>query len=604
VSGFRCQLVGLEELKADSQRPSFRVEIMSGLPETIEELSARVGALERRVRDLEQGAAASARSAATASTAAAVLGPVPELPSGEQVSSAFLLLGKSMLGIAGAYLLRALAESGILPRLLIAAVAIAYAIAWLVAASRAPARMRLAPVLYAATSTLILAPMLWELTMRFHALTPVASAAVLAFFVAAATVLSWNTEHARDFAVAYGATALTALALSIVTHEMIAFFALLLGMLAVCEYRYLRSGLEGVRVLVAAAADCAAWFLIVIYRNPANSRPDYPALGPAALAIPATLLLAITTTGIGIKTAVLKRRINTFETVQCVLAFLLWILTGLFLLPNVSARLVGVICLLFSAGCYSAAYGLFRRWEELRNFHVFALWSAALFVAGAFLALPSAWAAACLALASIASAVVAVRICCTTLECHGVVYLGVAAIACGLLEYSFQALAGGMPATVAWSVFLVSGCALVCYLAAREREGERWQLQVLHVAPALLAVCAVAALTAHGALRLIAIRVAPTAFHIAFIRTLILSLLALALAFAGARWRRLELKRIAWATLAFIGAKLVFEDLRHGHMGFIAASIFLFALTLIGVPRLARASHQGSSAHLNEVHSG
>jgi len=568
---------------------------MNELPETLEQLSARVDALERRVRDLEHGATSPARSEVPAATA--ILGPGPELPSGEQVTGAFLLLGKSMLGIAGAYLLRAVSESGVLPHLLIAAVAIAYAIAWLVAASRAPSRMRLAPVLYAATSALILAPMLWELTMRFHVLSPIASAAVLAFFVAAATALSWRKISAPDFVVTYGAAALTALALSIVTHEMIAFFMLLLGMLAVCEYWCLRSGLQGVRLLVAAAADCAAWFLVVIYRNPASSRADYPALGPAALAIPATLLLAITATSIGFRTAALKRTITLLETVQCVVAFLLWVLTGLFLLPHFSARVVGAICLLFAAACYGAAYGLFRPSAALRNFHVFALWSAALFVTGAFLSLPSAWAVACLALASVGGTVVAVRICCTTLECHGIVYLGVAAVACGLLEYSFRALAGAVPATVPWSIFLVSGCALVCYVAAREREGERWQLQALHLAPALLAACAVAALTAHGALWLVALRVAPAVFHVAFIRTLILCSLALALAFAGARWQRLELKRIAWAALAFVAAKLVFEDLRHGHMGFIAASIFLFALTLIGVPRLARAGDRGQTTN-------
>jgi hypothetical protein len=46
--------------------------------------------------------------------------------------------------------------------------------------------------------------------------------------------------------------------------------------------------------------------------------------------------------------------------------------------------------------------------------------------------------------------------------------------------------------------------------------------------------------------------------------------------------------RIAYAALAFVAAKLLFEDLRHGRMEFIAASIFLFAVTLLGVPRLAR----------------
>jgi hypothetical protein len=130
---------------------------------------------------------------------------------------------------------------------------------------------------------------------------------------------------------------------------------------------------------------------------------------------------------------------------------------------------------------------------------------------------------------------------------------------------------------------------VVVYAAAREREGERWQLQLLHLVPALLIVCAAAGLGAHGVLRLVARGITPGAFHVAFVRTLILCVLALALAFAGSRWRRLELRRIAYAALALIAAKLVFEDLRQGHMGFIAGSIFLYALTLIGVPRLARA---------------
>ena len=64
--------------------------------------------------------------------------------------------------------------------------------------------------------------------------------------------------------------------------------------------------------------------------------------------------------------------------------------------------------------------------------------------------------------------------------------------------------------------------------------------------------------------------------------------LALGLAYAGARWHRVELTRIAYAALALLAAKLLFEDLRHGHLEFIAGSIFLFAVTLITVPRLAR----------------
>jgi hypothetical protein len=196
---------------------------------------------------------------------------------------------------------------------------------------------------------------------------------------------------------------------------------------------------------------------------------------------------------------------------------------------------------------------------------------------------------ALLALAAIGSAIVAGRMCSTTLECHGIIYLTAAVLSCGLLEYSFRALAGKMPGTVAWSILLVSGCALFCYLAAREREGEGWQQQALHLVLVLLAVCAVSALMVQGGLGLLALGITPDVFHVAFIRTLVLSALALGLAFAGSRWHRPEMRRIAYAALGFLAIKLMFEDLRHGRLEFIAASILLFALALIGVPRLARA---------------
>ena len=568
-------------------------EVMNNLPETLEELGSRIDALEKRVHELELASVVEARPDAHPAAAAVVAGPAQDAPSGEQTSSVFLLLGKSMLGIAGAYLLRALAESGVLSRLLIAAVAIAYAIAWLAAAARTTSRLRWASALYAATSALILAPMLWELTMRFRVLTPVGSAAVLGLFVVAATALSWRKAGSTDLAVAYGAAAFTALALSMVTHEMIAFLAMLLAMLAICEYRYLATARPGVRMLVAAVSDCAVWFLIVIYRSPASERVDYPVLGTVALAGPASVLLLLTATSVVFKTAALRRRITAFETVQSVIAFLLWVLSGLFLLLNFSVRIAGMVCLVLAVACYGTAYGVFRRAAAIRNFQVFAWWSAALLLAGVYLTLPAGWAIACLALAAIASAIVAVRICCTTLECHGAIYLAVAALGCGLFDYSFHALAGSIPGQVAWSVELVAGGALVCSIAARESEGEGWRLQALHLLPALLAVCAIAALVAHGALWVAAGWIHRGVVDPGFIRTLILCTMAVAAAFAGARGRRLELKRMAYALLAFIAVKLVFEDLRNGNMVFIAGSIFLFALTLIGVPRLARSGQGG-----------
>ena len=162
-----------------------------------------------------------------------------------------------------------------------------------------------------------------------------------------------------------------------------------------------------------------------------------------------------------------------------------------------------------------------------------------------------------------------------------------------MLGYSFKALAGTMPTQVSVSILFVCACALLCDIAAREREGEAWQRQVLHLIPALFAVCAVAGLTAQGS------TVAGRAPHCTggvprgiyphadLVRDRADAGIC-RIAVASARDERASPTQ----RCLFVAAKLFFEDLRHGHMGFIAGSIFLFALTLIGVPRLAKVGHR------------
>jgi hypothetical protein len=107
---------------------------------------------------------------------------------------------------------------------------------------------------------------------------------------------------------------------------------------------------------------------------------------------------------------------------------------------------------------------------------------------------------------------------------------------------------------------------------------------------AALAVAAGAAVLLWALVCLTTIVTPPQTFHIAVIRTLAGCSIALVLAWAGSRWQRAELAWIAYAVLAFIASKLLFEDLRHHHLGFAAASIFLYAVTLLCVPRLVRSN--------------
>ena len=78
-------------------------------------------------------------------------------------------LGRALLGLAGAYLLRAFTESGALPHRAGIAAGLLYAMGWLIWAARTPATQRIETALHSLTSVLVLAPLLWEATLRFHA---------------------------------------------------------------------------------------------------------------------------------------------------------------------------------------------------------------------------------------------------------------------------------------------------------------------------------------------------------------------------------------------------------------------------------------------------
>jgi hypothetical protein len=563
---------------------------MDDLPDALARLSDRLEQLERRVSALERSSESSHSVATRAASPTRGISAAGNsgLP---LAGGVFPVVGKALLGIAGAYLLRALAESGTLPQMVIVGLALAYAGMWLLWAARIPANVPFASAAYALTSGLILAPMLWELTLRFKVLPAFVTAVVLSTFVVGALVLAWRRNLAAVVWIANVTAAFTALALMIATHDLAPFVAALLVMATASEFAAKRNPCRRIRYLAAPAADFAIWILIYIYSLPGGARAEYPAVeGVALLTLPSVLFL-IYGASVGLRTIWLRERITIFEIAQTVIAFLLAAFSVLWFEPGMRAGL-GVFCLLFSAACYTAAFVRFDPSQQQRNYHVYSTWSAALLLAGSFLCLPSLPLAFLLSVAAMIATVAGVRMARLTLEFHGLLYLAAAAFASGLLEYAARALAGTFPNAPGWTVWIVAASTLLCYAVGGRFPGERWNQRLLRLLSAILAVSAAATLLVSGLVWLAAIGMTPGASHVAVIRTLIISALALGLAFSGARWQRVELVWTAYGTLAFVTAKLLFEDLAQGHSGSIAISIFLYAVALILVPRMARLAPQ------------
>jgi hypothetical protein len=560
---------------------------MGDLPDGLNRLAERLESLERRVFFLEHPEVAASELAAQAASPAPA-GVTDEKLSAPLTSGMFQVLGKAMLGIAGAYLLRAVAESNALPRTALAAVAIAYALAWLIWASRAKAGDWLAGTTYACTSALILAPMLWELTLRFKVLSAPVTAGVVCGFVVAASALAWKRDFAPVLWVANATAIAISLSLAIATHEMEPFIAALLLMVLIVEYGAAQNRESGVRVLVALAADVAIWALIYVYSSPQSARADYPALGTAALLAPGLGLFLILGASLTFRTVLRGKTITVFETIETMIAFLLAACSLVYFGPPASATALGIFCVVLSGAGYAVAFVLFESAEQRRNTLVFASWSAALLIAGCLTCMPSLWQAVCIGAAAIGATFAGTRLRRSILEFHGLVFLLAAAWISGLLNEIFNTMAGSLSGAPGWGVCFVSVCAIVCYVFEKPSEEESWKRQALPILFAVLAIGAVAAMVVLGLIGLTALKVTPEAHHLAFIRTLTICMAAIALGFSGSHWRRLELTRISYAALGLLAFKLVLEDLRHGHLAFIAGSIFLFAITLIVVPRVAR----------------
>lgn len=561
---------------------------MDNLPEVLTRLNTRLNELESRVALLEHPSEVSA----------ALPPPSPlESPSPAAIASSsfaqsgatFAVIGKAMLGMAGAYLLRAVAESGSFPKLATVALAIAYAGMWLLWAARVPAREWFASTTYAVTSTLILAPMLWELTLRFKVLSPSTSATVLAAFVIASYALAWRRNLTSIVWVADLAAAITATALLIATHDLPPYLAVLLLVALLSETAACRNRWLTVRPVVALAVDLAAWMLVYIYSNPDRNPTDYANLGAAAVLTPAATLFLIYGTSVALRAVLLRQTITLFDSGQAVIAFLIAADAVLHFGSSAGLSAYGAFCLALSIAGYTTVFVLGRAAEH-RNYHIFATWSLALFLLGSFLCLPNSWLASCLGIAAIVATSFGASTHRLTLAFHGLAYLGAAAFASGLMQYASHVMAGDFPELPVPIVWIIAAASVLCYAIGGQIEETHWRPQLFHTLAASLAAGSAATALVSAMVWLTATAITPGSSRIAVIRTLAACALALTLAWLGPRWRRIELVWLAYATIAAVAAKLLLEDLRQGHPEFIAASIFLFALTLLLVPQLVRRS--------------
>jgi hypothetical protein len=535
--------------------------------------------LEDDVRDLAQ------RIARIEQALGIVLPPVqpplarPALPESLQTDRLPYLLGRSLLGLAGAYLLRALTESGSMPAAAGVAAGILYAILWMVWAARTPATERVETALHSLTAVLVLCPLLWEATVRFHAVSTWATAGILLFFTIFGLGISWRKDILILATIATVAALGTAGGLLIATHDALRFTLVFLAIGAAVEASACLGHWLSERWLAASAADLSVLLTTWLVTNPRGLPPDYAPIPHTWLLAALVLLLAIYLSSTIVRTLLRGFTFTFFETAQCGFALAIT-LNGCLRLSEEDPRIapaIGVFAVMCAAACYVVSI---VRADHGRNFYTYSTFGILLAVAGTRIlfsleAVSVLWlllAAGCIW----ADGTFGRR----TLEVHGGIYLLLALVCLGALQQSVWVLVG--TGELQWVVYAGAAAAGMCYL--RSRPGLL-RLGLAGTLALLVAAIAASSLThAYHAL----FGAATTHSYCAALRTGVLVGGSVLLAWAGSRWERMELQRLIYPAMLLAAYRLVTFDMHQERKAAGIISLLVYGAALMALPRLSR----------------
>jgi len=489
--------------------------------EEFQELAAEVRDLARRISALEYGAGASQTPESA---------PAAEL----EISSDLVpAIGKALLAIAGAYLLRALTDLKILPPVAGVTAGILYAGAWLWLAARSA--RKITGLAYALASMLILAPLLWEAVGRLRAIPDWVAACVIALFAIAP---AWK----RNIAAVTGPfCALTALVFLIALHDLVPFTLAVLAIAAAAEL-----SLAAWRWVAALSADCAVIICIVIL---AKGLPEGYAPASLGAVVAAQVLLLLIYPGTILPR---QRALTIYEIGQTCCAFLLAAGGALYLThatkPIAAALLVG------AAACYAMTF--FRN-APMRNRYTFALFALLLSLAGAYLItsgviLTAFWCALAVG-ASFAR----------LSSFQAPVYLWSAALVSSVAEQSKARIWDGITTPFTIDAVLILAAALAAYYVLA-RSDRIWP-GLASAAGWILIAAALTASFLSGAL--------------------VLTLFALCLAWIGVRAARRELIWLTHGLMVAAASKILIHDFTLGTMPLVG-SLLAYGIALILLPRI------------------
>jgi hypothetical protein len=552
----------------------------------VEDLRRRVLALETRLETRDMRLPGASPLISVPPPLIPAVAPVIDFPQG-----IVPVLGRMLLAVAGAYVLRALTDWGTLPPAAGVAIGLVYAFIWLWVAARSPVDAKFAAAVTCCTSVLIMAPLLWEATGRLKVMSSASSAGVLTAFALIALVL--GSRHAIVATIAAASSIGMALALVFARDDIGPFTVALLVIAASMEFAAWRSPPSGARAFAAVAADFSVLLFSYLMAGPRGMPETWVQVAPTAvLAAQLALVLIYVSTSL-IQTIVRRRTITFPEITQTATALLIGIGGAVWVLNENRPIMLalGVAALTGGLALYAVSFLLFER-QNKQNFRALATFGLFLVLAGIYLPFSRSgfWILSCICAA--ACCWWARRAALPTLGLHGAAYLLLGSAAAGATGQPLRVLFGVGAGPMEWLISIaVLLTAAVCWAAVAGISAggpAQWRNQISSMTIAAHIVWIVAGLAAYGVVAISRTFIAGPNVPADTLGTVVLAGISLTLAWAGTLWKRPELVWVLYGIMAITGYKLATRDFMNEHNLALVVSLLCYGGTLILLPRTLR----------------
>jgi hypothetical protein len=552
---------------------------LADLADALERLESRVAALEQAGPQRRSAA----QAALNRSAAAPARGGERSID-GAQLTRLLSLGGRTLLVLAGAFILRAVTEAGTVPAWAGVALGFAYAGVWMLMADRAGhAGQTLSAAFHAVSVVIIGFPLLFEAATRFHLFPPAGAAAVLAALTAAALLLATRRSlPALAWVVTLGGMATAVSLMQKAGGQLVpgALYLVLLGV-ATLWIGYVRDW-TGLRWPAALAAD----MVVVLVAVPAVRG------GTSGTLLVQSALVALYLGSIATRTLYMGRRVVPFEMFQtgAVIAVGIGGAVWVAVRSGMGQAGFGIASALFGVASYAVAFAFVQRHQKLKeNFYFYTSVGIVLLLAGAALLLGEPARSLAWGVLALGVGFLAPRKASRTLAVHSAIYAMAAAIGSGLLGQAVVTLFFG--SSVSWrpgvatsgALVAVAGCAWLTSRVPRSNVVEQAVPAVVDLVLALALSGTVVAWLAPG---IAGSGTVASPGALATLRTVVLVASALAAAWLGRSPTLAEAGWLAYPLLGLTGLKMLLEDLKHGTPATLILAFACYGLALILVPRI------------------